>query len=42
MNDHLRIIGKRVADGQTELSSLDRVCIACSAVKTLDRNIADQ
>jgi len=25
----------RVTDGQTEFSSLDRVCIACSAVKTV-------
>ena len=25
----------RQTDGQTEFSSLDRVCIACSAVKTL-------
>jgi len=26
-------------DGQTEFSSLDRVCIPCSAVKTLTTNI---
>jgi len=26
-------------DGQTEFSSLDRVCIACSAVKMLAQNI---
>jgi len=25
---------RRQTDGQTEFSSLDRVCIACSAVKT--------
>jgi len=28
-------------DGQTEFSSLDRVCIPCSAVKTLKVHILD-
>ena len=32
--------GRTQTDGQTEFSSLDRVCIACSAVKTIYSGIS--
>jgi len=32
----------RQTDGQTEISSLDRVCIACSAVKITDYELRNR
>jgi len=37
-----RSVWYKISDGRTAFSSLDRVCIACSAVKTLTRPIYSQ